>query len=102
VGRRHAIPVAIEQYPGEQARLASSGCSSSCSLVATLSAERSPPPIGINLFVIQSIWNGKLSEVVLGTIPFHLLMLVLLIMLMIWRPHNLTPAFLRLSRPAGG
>jgi tripartite ATP-independent transporter DctM subunit len=42
------------------------------------------PPIGINLFVIQSIWNGKLSEVVLGTIPFHLLMLVLLIMLMIW------------------
>ena len=28
------------------------------------------PPIGINLFVIQSIWDGKLSEVVLGTIPF--------------------------------
>jgi TRAP-type C4-dicarboxylate transport system permease large subunit len=42
------------------------------------------PPIGINLFVIQSIWNGKLSEVVLGTIPFHLIMLVLLIMLMMW------------------
>ncbi len=29
------------------------------------------PPIGINLFVIQSIWDGKLSEVILGTIPFH-------------------------------
>jgi TRAP-type C4-dicarboxylate transport system permease large subunit len=42
------------------------------------------PPIGINLFVIQSIWNGKLSEIVLGTIPFHLIMLVLLIMLMMW------------------
>jgi hypothetical protein len=28
------------------------------------------PPIGINLFVIQSIWNGKLSDVVTGTIPF--------------------------------
>jgi tripartite ATP-independent transporter DctM subunit len=42
------------------------------------------PPIGINLFVIQSIWNGKLSEVVFGTIPFHLIMLVLLIMLMMW------------------
>ncbi len=36
------------------------------------------PPIGINLFVIQSIWNGKLSDVVMGTIPFHLIMLVLL------------------------
>ncbi|HEX3862172.1 MAG TPA: TRAP transporter large permease [Stellaceae bacterium] len=42
------------------------------------------PPIGINLFVIQSIWSGKLSEVVVGTIPFHLIMLVLLIMLMLW------------------
>jgi tripartite ATP-independent transporter DctM subunit len=42
------------------------------------------PPIGINLFVIQSIWDGKLSEVVMGTIPFHLIMLVLLFMLAIW------------------
>src|SRR5206468_10970710 len=36
------------------------------------------PPIGINLFVIQSIWDGKLSEVILGTIPFHLTMFVVL------------------------
>ena len=42
------------------------------------------PPIGINLFVIQSIWDGKLSEVVMGTIPFHLIMLILLLMLAIW------------------
>jgi tripartite ATP-independent transporter DctM subunit len=42
------------------------------------------PPIGINLFVIQSIWDGKLSEVVLGTVPFHLLMFVLLLMLALW------------------
>ena len=42
------------------------------------------PPIGINLFVIQSIWDGKLSEVVLGTIPFHLLMFVLLFLLALW------------------
>jgi C4-dicarboxylate transporter, DctM subunit len=42
------------------------------------------PPIGINLFVIQSIWDGKLSEVVLGTIPFHLIMFVLLLMLALW------------------
>ena len=42
------------------------------------------PPIGINLFVIQSIWDGKLSDIVWGTIPFHLLMFVLLVMLVFW------------------
>jgi C4-dicarboxylate transporter, DctM subunit len=42
------------------------------------------PPIGINLFVIQSIWDGKLKEVVIGTIPFHLIMFVVLIMVMAW------------------
>jgi tripartite ATP-independent transporter DctM subunit len=42
------------------------------------------PPIGINLFVIQSIWDGKLSEVVLGTIPFHLIMFVVLGMVIYW------------------
>ncbi|MFC7397890.1 TRAP transporter large permease [Chelatococcus sp. GCM10030263] len=39
------------------------------------------PPIGINLFVIQSIWKGSFRDVVVGTIPFHLLMIVLLILL---------------------
>ena len=39
------------------------------------------PPIGINLFVIQSIWDGELSDVVMGTIPFHLIMFVLLFLL---------------------
>jgi C4-dicarboxylate transporter DctM subunit len=42
------------------------------------------PPIGINLFVIQSISRGKLADVVLGTVPFHLLMFVLLAMLALW------------------
>src|SRR5882672_1890082 len=42
------------------------------------------PPIGINLFVIQSIWDGKLSEVVYGTIPFHLIMFVVLAMVIVW------------------
>ncbi|MES2975492.1 MAG: TRAP transporter large permease [Pseudomonadota bacterium] len=42
------------------------------------------PPIGINLFVIQSIARGNLSDVVMGTIPFHLLMFVLLGMLVVW------------------
>jgi tripartite ATP-independent transporter DctM subunit len=42
------------------------------------------PPIGINLFVIQSIARGKLSDVVMGTVPFHLLMFLLLGMLVVW------------------
>jgi tripartite ATP-independent transporter DctM subunit len=42
------------------------------------------PPIGINLFVIQSIWDGKLSEVVIGTIPFHLIMFVVLALVVFW------------------
>lgn len=42
------------------------------------------PPIGINLFVIQSIWDGKLSEVVLGTIPFHLIMFIVLGLVIFW------------------
>ena len=54
------------------------------------------PPIGINLFVIQSIWDGKLKEVVYGTIPFHLIMFVVLAMvifwpeLALWLPHQMS------------
>jgi TRAP-type C4-dicarboxylate transport system permease large subunit len=54
------------------------------------------PPIGINLFVIQSIWKGKLSDVILGTIPFHLLMFVLLGLLVffpeiaLWLPAHMS------------
>jgi tripartite ATP-independent transporter DctM subunit len=42
------------------------------------------PPIGINLFVIQSIWDGELGDVVMGTIPFHIIMFVLLALLTIF------------------
>src|SRR5712692_160238 len=54
------------------------------------------PPIGINLFVIQSIWTGKLSDVVMGTVPFHLLLFVLLGLLVVfpdiamWLPSRTT------------
>ncbi len=53
------------------------------------------PPIGINLFVIQNIWSGKLSEVVRGTIPFHLVMFLLLGLLLafpglaLWLPTHM-------------
>jgi C4-dicarboxylate transporter DctM subunit len=42
------------------------------------------PPIGINLFVIQGLWDGKLGDVVMGTIPYHLLMFVMLGLLVAW------------------
>ena len=42
------------------------------------------PPIGINLFVIQSIARGSLADVVMGTVPFHLLMFVLVGLLVVW------------------
>jgi tripartite ATP-independent transporter DctM subunit len=54
------------------------------------------PPIGINLFVIQSIWEGKLAEVIVGTIPFHLTMFVVLALvilwpdLALWLPHHVS------------
>ena len=53
------------------------------------------PPIGINLFVIQSVWDGKLIDVVIGTVPFHLIMIALLGLLVLfpglalWLPTNL-------------
>jgi len=57
------------------------------------------PPIGINLFVIQSIWDGKLSDVVMGSIPFHIIMLIFLAILMLcpqlalWLPMHFGSRF---------
>jgi C4-dicarboxylate transporter DctM subunit len=42
------------------------------------------PPVGINLFVIQSTWGGKLSEVVRGAIPFVFVIILLLGILVAW------------------
>ena len=53
-------------------------------LVVFIEMGQISPPIGINLFVIQSIWTGKLKDVVWGTVPFHLLMFVLLILLVLF------------------
>lgn len=39
------------------------------------------PPMGINLFVIQSVWDGKLSEVVIGAIPFCFIILAMALMI---------------------
>ena len=53
-------------------------------LVVFIELGQISPPIGINLYVVQSMWKGKFSDVVMGTIPFHILMLVLLVVLVIW------------------
>ena len=53
-------------------------------LVVFIELGQISPPIGINLYVVQSMWKGKFSDVVMGTIPFHILMLVLLVALVIW------------------
>jgi len=42
------------------------------------------PPMGINLFVIQGMWDGRLGQVIRGVIPFTFLILGLAIALMIW------------------
>ena len=48
---------------------ASTRSGSACILVMYIELGQISPPIGINLFVIQSIWNGKLSEVVMRHDP---------------------------------
>lgn len=64
-------------------------------LVVFIEIGQISPPIGINLFVIQSIAKGKFSDVVLGTIPFHLIMFVLLLLLVffpelaLWLPAHM-------------
>jgi C4-dicarboxylate transporter, DctM subunit len=55
------------------------------------------PPLGINLFVIQSLWDGEFKDVILGTIPFQLCMVLLLVLMTIWPdialwlPRHMTP-----------
>ncbi|MEO1193631.1 MAG: TRAP transporter large permease [Pseudomonadota bacterium] len=50
-------------------------------LVLLIELGQLTPPLGINLFVIQSIWEGKLEEVVQGTIPFFLIIFAMVFVL---------------------
>ena len=62
-------------------------------LVLFVKLERISRSIGINLFVIQGIWDGKLSGVILGTIPLHLTMFVVLALVIllpdVWLPYHM-------------
>nr|WP_232372460.1 TRAP transporter large permease [Acuticoccus mangrovi] len=54
------------------------------------------PPLGINIFVIQGIWDGRLPEVIRGVVPFFFLMLLALALVWIfpdiatYLPRNIT------------
>lgn len=42
------------------------------------------PPMGINLFIIQSIWEGKLGEVIRGVVPFCVIIVMMAFLLILW------------------
>lgn len=46
-------------------------------LVLMIEVGQLTPPLGINLFVIQGIWPGRLEDVIRGTIPFFFLILLM-------------------------
>ena len=54
------------------------------SSLSTYSPMESAISFAVEPSVIQSIWDGKLQDIVFGTIPFHLLMFLLLVMLVLW------------------
>lgn len=42
------------------------------------------PPMGLNLFVVQSVWSGRLGEVIRGVVPFYGLIILMLAILVLW------------------
>ncbi len=44
-------------------------------MVILIEVGQMTPPLGINLFVIQGIWDGRIEEVIRGVIPFFAVML---------------------------
>lgn len=53
-------------------------------LVVMIEIGQVTPPVGINLFVIQSIWTGRIGEVIAGTTPFVLIMIIFVALLTAW------------------
>jgi tripartite ATP-independent transporter DctM subunit len=53
------------------------------------------PPMGINLFIIQSIWAGKLGDVIRGSVPFCLIIIAMSFILIalpelaLWLPNRM-------------
>jgi tripartite ATP-independent transporter DctM subunit len=53
-------------------------------LVVMIELGQITPPVGINLFVVQSIWTGRIEQVIAGTAPFVLIMIVFVAILTVW------------------
>lgn len=53
-------------------------------LVLLIEVGQISPPFGINLFVIQSLAKGRLHDVILGTLPYQVLMLLMIVVLAVW------------------
>ena len=65
-------------------------------LVLLIEGGQVSPPFGINLFVIQSLAKGNYEDVVMGTIPYHLILLFGIVLfaafpeLVTWLPSQIT------------
>ena len=52
--------------------------------------------MGINLFIIQSIWSGRLGDVIKGAIPFCVIIVVMAFItigfpeIALWLPRQMT------------
>jgi C4-dicarboxylate transporter, DctM subunit len=53
-------------------------------LVVMIELGQITPPVGINLFVVQSIWTGRIEQVIAGTAPFVLIMIIFVAILTAW------------------
>ena len=64
-------------------------------LVVFVELAQMTPPMGMNLFIVQSIWDGKLKDVIIGALPFCLITLFMAAILMaipeivLWLPSKM-------------
>ncbi len=47
-------------------------------LVLLIELGQITPPMGLNLFVIQGVWSGRMEEIIRGVVPFYILIIVMI------------------------
>jgi C4-dicarboxylate transporter DctM subunit len=55
-------------------------------LVINLELAQITPPVGMNLFTIKAVTKAPMSDIVRGSAPYVLLMILVMVLIMIW-PH---------------
>lgn len=53
-------------------------------LVLLIELGQITPPMGLNLFVLQGVWEGRLEEVIRGVVPFYAIMVLMIGLLTLW------------------